>query len=862
MKLFKRIYYPIMAALVVLMLVLGIVDAHAPASKGKLKTGDVNAAFAHAEEIMAAGESGTHNSLTAASQDSVRSYIVNTLKNAGVAEVDSDILDDDGNNTALYATVDDVAVPTLTVQKATVRQSSQEGNAIAVSREVRNVIVAVPGTSDKAILLFARYDTAAIGGGADASAAGSLLAEALRVVNGAKTTNTVAIVFGDAGQENDLGARAFLHQFAGFDGLTDKIEAVADFRPEGTGGTLMVYGKSNGDLTLVGKYAKFNGGNYMSSAVETLLSHSDSKSGSDVFGDYNTLAFTNRGGFDAYGTARDSSVNKKLVRQHFAAMDKFVGAFANASLAKMDAKQSAVYFSYLDVMTVYYPVAVSFVIGGILLGLIIAIIILNVRNKAFSLKNILLGAAVQLLTLAATSLSLLAFYYLFALLLSGFGSVPFHGISSVRYAGTGMLLSAVALATALAIFFYIVLKRTFGVKATDVVRGNALVWGLAAIVLSFALPKLSYPFTCVALFALTVLLLTVIFKAKFKARFNTDIERLFLYVWPIVIALPLIMPVIYAAQTLFSAVTIVLILAVFIGLAGFIAPYADYLKPVIDRVFKKLPPRTIRVEREVTEQVEDRAKKGKFTTVTSKKVIKEKTPWNYLNRIGVSAVAILSSFMIILFCAFNATFSTSAVARVSYADSIYDDALLFVYEKNGSSAATANVAVYDQAAYNYIRYAINDMHWNGDARAYQKEYAGRVEDIIPQAPDFEKSGDIVSFTPFDAAHSQTTVTLKNASGVTSVTFNPDDDEDTGRKSEEYTFLNQDTITFTLPYGYEAFTMEIDASCEIEFTQHVYNVTNLESVGEDWKKMYDYYLSNKDVGPALRSGIVIKVTKTV
>ena len=38
MKIFKRIYYPVMAALVVLMLVLGIVDSHVGGGSGLKKS--------------------------------------------------------------------------------------------------------------------------------------------------------------------------------------------------------------------------------------------------------------------------------------------------------------------------------------------------------------------------------------------------------------------------------------------------------------------------------------------------------------------------------------------------------------------------------------------------------------------------------------------------------------------------------------------------------------------------------------------------------------------------------------------------------------------------------------------------------
>ncbi|WP_251617640.1 hypothetical protein [Pumilibacter muris] len=862
MKIFKRIYYPVMAALVVLMLVLGIVDSHVGGGSG-LKKSQVDSAMRYASQLAGGANRNEHDS---SNREEARDYIVKTLTDAGANKMprwtSSNDLDDDGKNTVEYFERDNTPVPTVYVQKAVIAQSSLPSDSdVSVARTVENVIFAIPGTSNDAVLLHARYDGSFFGGASYSAAAGSLLQTAVDVLSSGKTPlNTLVFLFGDAGQEGDLGAYAFTKQFSGFDNVSARVRAAADFSAGGTGGTLMMYAGSGDVLSLVGKYSRFNGGTFSSSALPLLFKGSD-YSGSGVFGDYNTLNFTNRGGFNEYATAKDSTLNRKLVEQQAGAMNKFVSCYSDSSVAKFDSKSTAVYFSYLDVMTVYYPAAVAFVIAGIILGLVIAIVILNIRNKAFGWGKALAGAAVQLVTLLATSLALLALYYLFALLLSGFGVVSFRSISAVRFAGTGTLLSAAVLAIALAIFFYIILKRTFAVKAVDVVRGNTFIFALVAFVMSFAAPGISYPFTCVALFSLTAMLFTVLFKRKFKEKFKTDIERLFLYVWAIVFSLPLFLPVIYAAQTLFPAVTIVLVLAVVLGLAGFIAPFADYLKPVLDKAFGKLPKRTVRYERVVTERQEDKAKKGKFTEVQVKKIEKVKTPCRYLNRIGISFVAFISAVMVVMFCSFGTTAYSSASAQAySYYDSIYDDSLLFVYEKNGTASATTTVEVHDMAAYNFIRYAVKDMSWNADKKAYVKNYNGRTEDVLSSSvSDFDKnSSGAVAFKITDSGNSLVTVTLKGASAVKSVIFNKGDEN---RESEEYTFNEQNEIVFRLPYGYSDFDMTIDASCEIVFEQHIFNSSNISSMG-DWDELYKYYLSNSEVGPSIKSGIVLKITKSL
>ena len=61
MKIFKRIYYPVMAALVVLMLVLGIVDSHVGGGSG-LKKSQVDSAMRYASQLAGGANRNEHDS--------------------------------------------------------------------------------------------------------------------------------------------------------------------------------------------------------------------------------------------------------------------------------------------------------------------------------------------------------------------------------------------------------------------------------------------------------------------------------------------------------------------------------------------------------------------------------------------------------------------------------------------------------------------------------------------------------------------------------------------------------------------------------------------------------------------------------
>ena len=272
MKLFKRIYYPVMAGLMVLMLVLGFVDAHVGVS-GKVDGLLLDSAYSYADGIA---KVGTHNSYAGQNQDSVRGYITDELTAkygdgylSNLVSNAADDTDDDGNNVAEYFTdYSGNPVATLYVQRATVKQVSQKGgdSEVVVGLEANNVVLAIPGKKADAVLMHVRYDSSALGGASDATAVGALLSTAVQELknfsDGKTHQNTLLFLFSDAGQEGDLGAAAFINQFAGFFvGDTkivgvENIMAVADYKVSGTSGTIMTYANNGGSLNLMGKYSR------------------------------------------------------------------------------------------------------------------------------------------------------------------------------------------------------------------------------------------------------------------------------------------------------------------------------------------------------------------------------------------------------------------------------------------------------------------------------------------------------------------------------------------------------------------------------------------------------------------------------
>ena len=354
---------------------------------------------------------------------------------------------------------------------------------------------------------------------------------------------------------------------------------------------------------------------------------------------------------------------------------------------------------------------------------------------------------------------------------------------------------------------------------------------------------------------LAVLLASICLHKVFKAKFGFGMDRLYLYAIPVALCLPLFMPELTALAQLLPLVLMPVLFTVFTAAIGVGVPYLDRTQPLLDKVAKKLPKRTIRVERTVTEKVEDRAKKGKFTEKTFKRVEKEKIALNYKNYFGISVVAVLGIVIALFSGGFGVTFNKSLTGYHTYADAIYNDSI--VYELDGDSQ---KIVVGDIMAYKFMRYHITDLEWDGVR--YSKSVSYNVNEIIAREPSMEKDGKVYTITTFDGARSNVTLTIPSASSITRITLKEAVRTDGDYEGYVYEYENQDEIVLRLPYGFDTvFTLEIEGGTpsQIKYEEHR-AVTDGDSVLD----VVDEWNSVRGVAdmPGLRAGIVIKRTLSV
>lgn len=876
MKLFKRIYYPILGVLLVAALVLGFVDATVGGA-GKTDAAFVSAATEYAKQLTgfargaydASGKTNaaakvysnlynngfsSHTAYTDTNGYDTASIEYEYVKALGGAFTEANgyklengyVVDANGNRMRLYK-------PTVTrVTSALLPETVEAMDGIVpVGYSIANVIAYVPGTDTNSgkqaetLVLTARYD--AVPGSESASwaaSAGSLMKLAMDTAKSGGYKNDIVFLFTEGGESN-YGVWSFAKQFKGFNNVAERVGLVGEFIAQGDSNTITMY--AGGNAAVLGKYTSVNKSGFMSSAVNKLLNLTPAGGAFDApavsVGDAGTANPT----ADTF-----ANLSQSCVKRQAGVVNRFLSTYGSADLAALDSDDGAVFFSYLNLMTVVYPKFVSYIFGGIILALMAAIIAVNVKRKSFSFSRSAVGLLTQLLTVLATVLSLFVAYYVVGLLCAGFGAFNIHAINTLLYSNVGLIVGVMLLSLALSAAFNTVLKKAFFIKAPDAVRGNAWLWAIVGAVMSFAAPELGYAFAFGAILELVVMLLVTIFKDKYRDKFHSDIERLFLYVTPYIFILPMAASFITAATSSVRLLFLPLLMIPFLMMAGSITPYASYLVPVFDRAAKKLPKRKIRVQRTVEVEKVDPAKPGKKgEIVQEKKVFTEKIDWNYRNWFGITAVSVVAVLVMVLSSVFGGSVNANAGTRFAYSDALYDNAITYVWSQT-DGGVTKQVVIKDTDAYKYFSKYISGYAWDAERKAYVKTVYDN--DVIIATPSISFSNGVYTVAPSDAGRSAVRMTVTGASAVTSFVFTKEGEED------EFTVENngKDTVEIVLPYSYGNFTMKTEgttAQLRIQYVEYRPDTdSSINNLG-DWLDLKAAYADNAKVAPYLRAAII-------
>lgn len=880
-KLFKYIYYPVLALFVALMLVFSAVDGvsgYSPSAYGDKYYSAVNT---HVKRLS----SSINSSMSATDEDGgvsvVRDYIVDTLTGGGftsVAEVKTE-RSEDGDDDRLeriktvtdWSTDGSVKKPTVTFQTSTLDADLQSALGLSeflVGRELTNIVAALPAASAKAgaVIITVRYDsrTDSVGAANYAFVANAIQTLTEYAKTKVKLENDIIVVFTED-LNNSYGSYAFFNLFEGLDGAVARAEAGLSLDAYGNSGTLGVTDASGASLDYINAFTKASGNVFVSSVVPDSIPDSlINKNAVKAFGDIPALQVAVLGGLDAAQSPSDTAdnVSSGIIKQQSQLLKDYIEKFGKSSDKYVGEKGDTVFFSYLDGGVVAYTYVAAYVVGGLVLAMMAAVVVTMLLKKTFSLKNMLIACGVQLLTVVSTLAAMVAAYFLVTLMLTGFGVLPIHAITQLRYSNAGIIIAAMFISVAASFGFTTLYKRLFRVTSSDTVRGTAMLFGLAGAVMSFACPKYSFMTAWLGILLLAVLLVSVCLHKKFKSKFGFGMDRLYLYAVPVALCLPLFMPEITMLAQLLPLALLPVLFTVFTAASGVAVPYLDRTQPLFDRLVKKLPNRTIRVEHTVTEKVEDRAKKGKFTEKTYRRVDKEKVPFNYKNYFGISVVAVLGIVIALFSGGFGVDLGKSITGYYSYNNAIYNDSMVYELTTDADGNTEQRIVVNDLMAYKFVRYQVGGFEWDGARGGYIKKVSYNVSNMIARDPEIIKgsaNSKELTVTTIDGARSNVTLTIPSARSITKITIKESSKNNGDYEGYIYEFDNEDEIVLKLPYGFDnEFTMEIEGSTPTQIEYEEYRSAAdgdvlLDSIDE-WNAVRD---SSDTKG--LRAGLVIKRT---
>lgn len=882
-KLFKLIYYPVLALVAVIMLVFSIIDG-AYGYKPKAYNAEYYAAVNKHIEALA---SASRSQMSAGGVDKAVDYITDTLVTGGFKLADEKKLGEEDDDEPI-TTVTDWAKPNGTTPAATVTEmtsvltaelQAQMGvNHFLVGASVTNVIAAIPsaktlkGESSKAIIITARYDTRTdtIGAAENGAFVANLIQTLIEYKKSdAAFDNDLIVVFTED-LDSSYGAYAFFNSFDGLNDAVSRAYVGINLDAYGNGGTLALTDSTGAGLDYIYEYTKAAGTTLNSSIAENNIPAGFKNSGAvAAFGDIPAIQVSVLGNLDASQSSLDTAANisQSTVYSQAQFVKNYIERFANSDKTfSAESGNELAVFSYLDGGTIAYDSVASYVIGAIIIALFAATVAVIAVKKFYPVKKLFTAMGVQLLVAVSTLAAMFVAYFVVALMLTGFGVLPIHAIVQVRYFNAGILIAAMILAVAGAFGFSALYKKLFKVTASDCVRGNAVLAGLVGAIVCFAAPAYSYIACWFGMLSLVVLLVSACVKNAFKNKFGFGIDRLFLFAVPAILCLPLMLTAVTMLTALLPLYMLPLTMTVFTALIGTATPYLDRTKVALDKLAKKLPMRTIRVQRIVEERVEDRAKKGKFTVRTVKKVENEKVAVNYKTYFGVSVIAVIGVIVALFSGAFGVTFGKTLTNPHAYATSDYNDALVYecVIGSDGS-ATSQKLVVDDLIAYKYVRYAVGDLEWNAAEKRYAKSVNYSLSDIVYRAPDISKDGSTYTVRPFDGPRTTVTLTIPSARSVTKITVSK-----SGEDGMEYEFNNQDKIVLRLPYGYcnesNEFKLEFEGGnpTTIDYEERR-SVTPFDSDKplanlDDWNRILNYY-DGTDVANDIRGAIVLKRSKS-
>ncbi|MCL2077576.1 MAG: M20/M25/M40 family metallo-hydrolase [Oscillospiraceae bacterium] len=538
--------------------------------------------------------------------------------------------------------------------------------------KVTNILVEFTGEKSDDILLFAAH-TDSVPMGAGAGDAGVPVAAMLEVIRQIKTReltfdNTVVFLFTDGEEEGLLGAYLFAERRqpvnnvdSRFVNLMDDVKFVANWECRGTGGMLNMFETTNGEYNgipsgnynTVKHFAKINDNIFANSITDFVYSQMPNGTDFSAFSEQGVqgLNFANLGEGYNYHTANDNvgKLSDLIVAQNGNMMLEVLYYFGNLDLNTLyGVENSAVFYTWLNLFTFYYPPWVAVAFGVLSLLLIATALFLNARLRKYSLKGLLLAL---LSNIAAVVISLLMAF----LVRSGLALIPVYGrlLGSYSFSHWITVLGFLFLTLGVYVAVLAVMNKWLSLKYKSTPQylflANCIFMGAIGSLGAVFAPELSILFSPAGFVGAVILALNMGVKR--------DISKFYLGVIPCICMLPLAVPLAILASdalglTLGWALGIVPVLAL-----GFIIPYLFEIESPIKVISK-------------------------------------------INRLVAGGFILAGLVLILSLAAFPLNLSTNIYEKASGIHKLFnDDTIIYRYDLETDSGI---FIMYDQSAYEYL----------------------------------------------------------------------------------------------------------------------------------------------------------------
>jgi hypothetical protein len=353
-----------------------------------------------------------------------------------------------------------------------------------VAGTAQNIAARLPGTEGgKAVALVAHYDSVPYGPGAsdDGVAVAALLETARALKAGPPLKNDLLFIFTDGEEELMLGARAFRAE----DPWLKDIAVLLNFEARGTNGPSIMFETSGNNGWLIRQYALASPHRVANSLSDEIYRLMPNVTDFTIFREAGIggLNFAYIGGQKNYHTALDNleNLDERSLQHHGLNALALARHFGNL---RLDATQepNAIYFNTPGAGFVSYPASWLLplsLLGG--LGLA-GVLLLGLLKRAWTFKELALGAAGMLLSLLLSTGLVWLVWWLLGLAQTSLGTTPQQALYKSGYFGVGWI----ALATAIFVSLYNMLR--WKMEPLTLAAG-----GLAVLLLLLALSVIFVP---------------------------------------------------------------------------------------------------------------------------------------------------------------------------------------------------------------------------------------------------------------------------------------------------------------------------------------------------------------------------------